>query len=139
MNFDDKKQMRWSVGVAATYGRVAATLASATSKHPFYIGDKQHKTVEQIQAEIVEWCLKNNLEARIADYLKAVARSSVVIGLDEEIATVMGRINHERKQKARGWGMVDSLILAIAASYDMSVLTGDVHFKDLPDATILSA
>jgi predicted nucleic acid-binding protein len=90
-------------------------------------------------AEIVEWCLRNRLEARIGDYLKAVAKSSIVIGLDEETAAVAGRINHERKQKARGWGMVDSLILATAVSYNMNVLTGDVHFTDLPNARILSA
>mgnify|MGYP001063585790 CR=1 FL=1 len=88
-------------------------------------------------AELVEWCLKNNLGARIGEYARGMARGSVVLGLDEQIAMIAGEINHERKKKMKGWGMVDSLILATAISYNLNILTGDSHFKDLSNVEIL--
>lgn len=88
-------------------------------------------------AELVEWCMRNDLKARIKDYVTAVARGSVVLNLDEEIAAIAGRINHERKKKVKGWGMMDSMILATAISYNLSILTGDSHFKDLPNVKVL--
>jgi predicted nucleic acid-binding protein len=88
-------------------------------------------------AEVVEWCLKNNLNARIGEYVKGVTRGSVVLDLDEQIAMAAGKINYERKKKIKGWGMVDSFILATGASYNLNILTGDSHFKDLPSAKML--
>ena len=86
-------------------------------------------------AEIAEWCLKNNL--RVQEYLRAITKGSVILGLDEQTASIAGTINHERKKTIRGWGMVDSLILATAVSYDLRILTGDLHFKDLPNVRML--
>ena len=88
-------------------------------------------------AELVEWCLRNDLKARIRDYVTAVAGGSVVLNLDEEIAAIAGRINHERKKKMKEWGMMDSMILATAISYNLSIFTGDSHFKDLPNVEVL--
>jgi len=86
-------------------------------------------------AEIAEWCLKNNL--RLQEYVRAVTKGSVILRLDEQTASIAGTINHERKKTIRGWGMVDSLILATAVSYDLKILTGDSHFKDLPNVRML--
>ena len=82
-------------------------------------------------AELVEWCLKNSLSTRIGEYVRGITKSSVVLGLDEEIALIAGKISHERKKKTKGWGMIDSLMLATAVSYNLNILTGDSHFKDL--------
>ena len=86
-------------------------------------------------AEIAEWCLKNNL--RLQEYVRAVTKGSVILRLDEQTASIAGTINHERKKTIRGWGMGDSLILATAVSYDLKILTGDSHFKDLPNVRML--
>jgi len=88
-------------------------------------------------AELVEWCLKNDLGARIEEYAREIARSSVLLGLDEQIAMLAGKVNYDRKKTARGWGMMDSLILATAVSYNLNILTGDSHFRDLPNAKML--
>jgi predicted nucleic acid-binding protein len=88
-------------------------------------------------AELVEWCLKNDLGARIEEYAREIARSSVLLGLDEQIAMLVGKVNYDRKKMARGWGMIDSLILATAVSYNLNIITGDSHFRDLPNAKML--
>jgi len=88
-------------------------------------------------AELVEWCLKNNLETKLGEYIKSINKTSIILNLDEEIVLLAGKINHERKKKIKGWGMIDSLILATSISYNLNTLTGDIHFKDLSNAKIL--
>jgi len=88
-------------------------------------------------AELVEWCLKNNLETKIGEYIKNINKISIILNLDEEIVLLAGKINHERKKKIKGWGMIDSLISATSISYNLNILTGDIHFKDLSNAKIL--
>jgi len=68
------------------------------------------------------------------DFVKA--RSSIV-PLEEELARVAGETNFERKRRVKGWGMADSIILATARRSGSKVVTGDPHFKDLVEETIL--
>jgi len=68
------------------------------------------------------------------DFVKA--RTSIV-PLEEELARVAGEINFERKQQVKGWGMADSIILATARRSGSRIVTGDPHFKDLVEETIL--
>jgi len=115
----------------------------------FFKGTNEGKKVKEILkkekcytcivsiAELVEWCSKNNLKEEIKEYFKAITKSSVILNLDEEISLLAGKINHERKKNIEGWGMMDSLILATAISYDIKILTGDTHFKDLPNVEML--
>ncbi len=68
------------------------------------------------------------------DFVKA--RTSIV-PLEEELARVAGEINFERKQRMKGWGMADSIVLATARRSGSRIVTGDPHFKDLVEETIL--
>jgi len=68
------------------------------------------------------------------DFVKA--RTSVV-PLEEELARVAGELNFERKKRVKGWGMADSIILATARRSGSRVVTGDPHFKDLTQETIM--
>ena len=47
-------------------------------------------------AEIAEWCLKNNL--RVQEYVRAITKGSVILGLDEQTASIAGTINHEKRR-----------------------------------------
>jgi predicted nucleic acid-binding protein len=67
------------------------------------------------------------------DFIRA--RTSIV-PLEEELARTAGELNFERKKKVKGWGMADSIILATARRSGSKVVTGDPHFKDLPEETI---
>ncbi|TMI07821.1 type II toxin-antitoxin system VapC family toxin [Candidatus Bathyarchaeota archaeon] len=63
------------------------------------------------------------------------ARTSIV-PLEEELARAAGELNFERKKRAKGWGMADSIVLATARRSKAIMVTGDPHFKDLADETI---
>jgi predicted nucleic acid-binding protein len=60
-----------------------------------------------------------------------VRSSTVVMDLTDEIATVAGEIDAERKEKVRDWGLADSIVLATARELGAKVVTGDKHFMDL--------
>jgi predicted nucleic acid-binding protein len=68
------------------------------------------------------------------DFVKA--RTSIV-PLEEELARVAGELNFERKKKMKGWGIADSIVLATARRSKSLIVTGDPHFKDLAEETIL--
>jgi predicted nucleic acid-binding protein len=68
------------------------------------------------------------------DFVKA--RTSVV-PLEEELARVAGELNFERKKRVKGWGMADSIILATARRSGSRIVTGDPHFRDLTEETIM--
>ena len=68
------------------------------------------------------------------DFVKA--RTSIV-PLEEELARVAGELNFERKKKVKCWGMADSIILATARRAGSRIVTGDPHFKDLNEETIM--
>ena len=57
--------------------------------------------------------------------------ASSVIDLTEEIATLSGEIDVERKRRVPRWGLADSVILATARTVNAKVVTGDGHFRDL--------
>ena len=86
-------------------------------------------------AEINEWCLKNNLE--IDFFVETIKKLSEIINLNEEIVRLAGKINFYNKKKIKGWGMLDSLIYTTARLYNLKVLTGDKHFKELEGVELL--
>src|SRR5216684_818281 len=60
-----------------------------------------------------------------------------IVALDDEIAEVAGIISAERRAKVKGWGLVDSVVLATARVRGVKVVTGDEHFKDLNEAIMI--
>ncbi|MCL6002429.1 MAG: PIN domain-containing protein [Thermoplasmatales archaeon] len=86
-------------------------------------------------AELSNWAQRENQATeRIID---AVKELSAVIGLDEDIAVLAGKLNFNRKKENRKWGIMDSMILATAEMYDMEILTCDNDFSDVSKVTVL--
>ncbi|MGI0003915.1 MAG: PIN domain-containing protein [Candidatus Nitrosotenuis sp.] len=85
--------------------------------------------------ELVNWCLKNDL--RYEKFIEEIKLYSKILELDENIATMAGRLNYERKRSIKNWGMADSIVLGTSMIYDLNVLTTDNHFKGLPNAVII--
>ena len=88
-------------------------------------------------AEVVNWCLKNDLENKIYEYAEGIINGSTILDLNMQIVTVAGKLNYERKKTVKNWGMIDSLILAASQIYNLKVLTKDSQFKDLLDVELL--
>ncbi|MBI4009760.1 MAG: PIN domain-containing protein [Candidatus Aenigmarchaeota archaeon] len=115
----------------------------------FFQGTEKSKKVENVLkteenftsivtfAEIVNWCLKNNIQDKIKGYIEGIKNGSTILELNEPIAIIAGKLNYERKKIVKNWGMIDSIILATAQIYNLKVLTKDSQFKDLSNVEIL--
>jgi predicted nucleic acid-binding protein len=69
--------------------------------------------------------------------LKFMRTKTTVIPLDDEMAEAAGRISAERRRKVKGWGLVDSCVLATARVKELKVVTGDDHFRGLTEAILI--
>ena len=99
--------------------------------------NEENFTSEITFAEIVNWCLRNNIRHKIIDYIQGIKNGSQILELNEAIIISAGKINYERKKIIKNWGMVDSLILATSLLYDLKILTKDRHFKGLENVGVL--
>ena len=68
------------------------------------------------------------------EQLSFVRTKSSIAPLDDVIAEAAGRISAQRRTKVKGWGLVDSVVLATARTLEAKVVTGDEHFRDLKEA-----
>lgn len=69
--------------------------------------------------------------------LKFIRTKTAVLPLDDEIAEAAGRMSAERRRRVKGWGLVDSCVLATARAKGLKVVTGDPHFEGLNDAVMI--
>jgi predicted nucleic acid-binding protein len=77
------------------------------------------------------------LKEKAKQYIEIVEKASTILNITKEIAILAGEMNQEREKKVKGWGMIDSIILATATFYNLKILTGNSHFKDLENVEIL--
>lgn len=77
-------------------------------------------------AELSEWCARCGYGS--SEILGAVKKTSVVIGLDNDLLEAAGRLNHRMKCTTKGFGMLDAIILATSKAYSLPIVSGDRHF-----------
>lgn len=94
-------------------------------------------TSPMVLAEITTKTLKTHDGEMAARRVQFIQDHCVVVEHTSSIGVAAGRIHHEMKAQAPGFGMADAFILAAARSKGVRVLTGDPHFKGLVDAEIL--
>ena len=66
-----------------------------------------------------------------------ITSSTIIVSLSKDIAVKAGEINATMKEKVKGWGMADSIILATAHVSNAKVVTGDKHFRGLKQAILI--
>lgn len=113
----------------------------------FFLGSEKGKKVREIiesskcftsiisLAEISEWCMKNNRD--IEERFSIVKKNSVILDIDEDIAKLSGIMNFHNKKKVKNIGMMDSIVLATGAIYELKIVTGDEHFKKFENVIML--
>ncbi len=69
--------------------------------------------------------------------LNFIATRTSLVPIDRSIALLAGEINYSQKKVAKDWGMADSIILATARSGSAKVITGDPHFRGLPETVLI--
>ncbi|MDA4129730.1 MAG: PIN domain-containing protein [Thaumarchaeota archaeon] len=96
-------------------------------------------TPEIVLAEIARKYIREGIaEKVIRARLNTVSQSSELTRIDEPIAVESGKTYLELSKKAKESGrrkpsLFDAIILATARVNEAKVLTGDLHFRDLPD------
>lgn len=86
-------------------------------------------------AELSNWSIRERQDTY--KIVSTVENLSSIIGLDEEIAILSGKLNFERKKVNKKWGMLDYMILATATIYELDILTCDNDFRDVTKATVI--
>ncbi len=69
--------------------------------------------------------------------LEFIRATSMIVDLDFEIAADAGKLNVDLKEKAKCWGLADSIILCTAKNFNAKVVTGDEHFRLLNEVIFL--
>lgn len=104
-------------------------------KVEFFLKSKQSFTSIVTISEVINWALRNSLETNI--FTEKIEKFSKIIPLNREIVVLAGKINFDNKKKIKDWGMLDSFIYSTALIYNLKVLTGDNHFKNLNNVEMI--
>ncbi len=121
-----------------------------------FLGSKKGRSASQViqDAELVltpgtvlaeisrKYLREGAKEDVIRNRSKTISESSEVLAIDEEIAVVSGNAYLQIEEKARKSridkpSLFDAIVLGTARVNEANVLTGDVHFKDLPETVWL--
>jgi predicted nucleic acid-binding protein len=69
--------------------------------------------------------------------LEFMRANSQIIDLDFDIAVDAGKTNVDLGDKAKGWGLADSIVLCTAKKVKGKIVTGDEHFRELEEVIFL--
>jgi len=88
-------------------------------------------------AEIYSKSLKTDGMAKAEERRVFITSRCAIIEVSEHIAVEAAKIDVELKKTVEGWGLADSIVLATARDKKAKILTGDKHFKGLPEAEMI--
>ena len=86
-------------------------------------------------AELVSKSLRAKRDPKTA--IKAVESNSTLNPISFALASLAGEVHAEEKKRKKDFGLADALVLATARNRSCKVLTGDPHFKDVPEAIMI--
>lgn len=60
-----------------------------------------------------------------------------VIGVDKEVYDIFGKLSAKLRREGKPMSEFDELIAALALCYDGMIITGDEHFKQVPELEVI--
>ena len=96
-------------------------------------------TPDTVLAEVARKFVREGIDVKtVNEWLDEIVDSSNIVCLDAKLAIEAARCYLEieakaRKSKLNHPSLLDAVVLAIGRSLDSKVLTGDQHFKELPE------
>lgn len=69
--------------------------------------------------------------------LSFIQQKTEILTLTLEIASQAGRTRQQMRKERPKFGLADAIIFETAKAHNLSILSGDPHFKDLPDVIFL--
>ena len=117
----------------------ASKLGEAAKK---YIESEDSATPTIVVSEISrklqkEIELENETPEGRLNRLEFIRATSKIVDLNFEIAAEAGVIDLDMKNKVKGWGLADSIILCTARNAKGKVVTGDDHFRGLEETVFI--
>lgn len=85
-------------------------------------------------AEVVSVVERRGKDTKSA--ISAVVTNSIVLNVDEAVATKVGMLHAVQKKKIKDFGLADAFVLAQRES-DQIIVTGDPHFKDVKNVKMV--
>jgi predicted nucleic acid-binding protein len=86
-------------------------------------------------AEVVSKVAREGRDVKIA--YDIVLSNSQVVDVDEKLSREAGLLHCEMRKKEKDFGLADAYVLATARRLKSRVLTGDLHFKSIKEATLI--
>ncbi len=87
-------------------------------------------------AEIVSKFLRRDMDPRVAvDAIKSLSR---VLDINMEISAFAGELHAEIRKKISDFGLADAFVLACSKTQKAKIITGDPHFKNFPEAILVT-
>ena len=87
----------------------------------------------EIYAEVLRTEDQEKAELRRA-FIKS---RSALVALTEELAVEAAKVDVVMKRRTPGWGLSDSIVLSTARKRNGKVVTGDPHFRGLPEVYLI--
>lgn len=117
---------------ASQYGKVAKEyIESADSVTPsIVVAEVSRKLQKEIEVgdETPDGRLKR---------LEFICATSQIVELNFDLAVLAGKTDCDMKRKEKGWGLADSIVLTTSRSINGKVVTGDEHFRNLPEVIFI--
>ncbi len=86
-------------------------------------------------AEVVSKFLREGKDPDPAT--RAIEENSTVTPVTQELAKMAGEVHAEMRKREPSFGLADAFVLATARTRSIKVLTGDPHFKHLPETMMI--
>lgn len=98
-------------------------------------GDNEVYTCSVTLAEVVSKVVRSGLNYEIA--YQAITLNSKVIDVDAELSRDAGILHAEVRNKVRDFSLADAYVLACSKRLKAKILTGDPHFKNIPETIMI--
>ncbi len=86
-------------------------------------------------AEVVSKFIRTRRDPKTA--VEAIESNSTIPALVPGLARLAGELHAEQRKRQPDFGLADAFVLATARSRSGRVLTGDPHFKTIPEAMMI--
>lgn len=88
-----------------------------------------------IISEVVSKIKRDNGDVEIA--YRSIISNSKIAEITPKISKEAGLLHADMKNKIKGFGLVDSLIISVAKKLNAKILTKDEHFKKFKEVVFL--
>lgn len=87
-------------------------------------------------AEITSKIARKGMNVKLA--YDIITSNSIIVNADQTLSLQAGLIHCEMRKTLKDFGLTDAYILATARKLNAQVLTGDLHFKNVKEAILLT-